>query len=68
MSMINKIDIIPCPRCIKGQMFYDIHLHEYDCVDCGYNYSPTKSTVPSVLQSNAVFQGSGRPKYNDRSE
>ena len=21
-----------------------------------------------VLQSNAVFQGSGRPKYNDRSE
>ena len=67
MTNENRIDIIPCPRCIHGQMFYDIHLHEYDCIDCGYTtYVSSKITVPSILKSSGGVAQGNFPKYNDR--
>ena len=57
MTSNPHIDIIPCPRCIGGNMFYDMNLHEYNCVQCGYSRQmDNKYFRQSILHSNGIPQ------------
>jgi transcription initiation factor TFIIIB Brf1 subunit/transcription initiation factor TFIIB len=78
MSMMAK----PCPHCgTMGQIYLEWDKRwECTCYKCGCIFPIPDTEIPpeiqrsknkysvNVLQSSSVFQGSGRPKFNNREE